>query len=253
MQGLVESAWVLPVLAQGALALRVALDRSSRKHVFLLGLASTLIAVEVVLNVGHGLMSRIAYFHFWIASYLSVTSLIPLALIEACTRSLSGYDKFGEAGQRIIRFILLASGLSILTLSIALPDAFAERFLAYLEGQTYLVQGSLALLGAAVLGFAAWARLVLSPNARMTMIVLTLLCAMDGILASSISAEWGSFQFLLGMAWSTGCWSFLALRWSNSPEATRVRPKFSAPVDVAPALARMDAVNRQLGELVRRG
>ena len=253
MHGLAESLWLFPVFAQIALAARLLTASAGRQHPLLLCLALCLPAFTLIANLAYGRIGEIAYFHYWIASYLAVCSLIALALTEACTRSLQGYDRFGEAGRRIIRAILIASGMGILTLLFVVSDNAAARFQTYLQAQAHLVQGSLALLGASVWAFAKWARLRLTFNARMTMIVLTLLCAMDGLLGSGISATWGSASFLLGILWSAGLWTYLAVRWTNQPETVRAHRGIAETAEAAPALAEMEAANRHLEDLVRRG
>ena len=243
---------MLVVLAQLALLARLLASSAWRRHKFLFCLACFSSAAIAAGNVGYGLLSTSNYARLWLTNYLAICSLVALALTEACTLSLERYDRFGEVGRRIIRAILIASSLMIFAALFVLPSATAKSFWSYLQAQAYLIQGSLALLGLSVLAFARWARLRLSRNARMTIVVLTLLCAVDGLLGSGISGSWGSFSFTFGILWSAGCWLYLALRWSPQPEPAPVANPAADRAMIAPELARMAALNRGLVELVRR-
>jgi len=245
--------WLLPAFAHGAATTRVALDASRKKHAFLIALALSMLIFEAIGNLAHDRMTSSAYFRFWIASYLVTFSLVALALTEACSRSVESYERFGEAARRIIRFILVSSGIAMVGLLFFLPDSLAKHYVPYFQAQAYLGQGSLALLGLGLLAFAHWARLRLHRNAKLTIIVISCLCALECLLGSTISAAWPSMRVYVGISGALLLWGTLILLWSNEPDVRRNTGSGAGPEHVAPALARMAAMNRQLDELVRRG
>lgn len=218
-----------------------------------MALAASMLICESIGNLAYGRFTQTGYFRFWLATYLTNFSLIALALTEACTRSVESYERFGEIGGRFIRTILVSSGIAMIVLLFVLPDPVARHYSSYFQAQAYLGQASLALLGLGLLAFAKWARLRLHRNAKLTILVLTGLCAMEGILGSTMSAGWPSARVYLGIFGTMFLWGMLIGRWSNRPDEGRSAASRVSPAEVAPALARMDAMNQRLGELVRRG
>lgn len=253
MDGVHQWMWLSIVAAQAVAAVRVAVGRPSGKHVFLLALLVSMIFFETVLNLAHGGLTRTGYLRVWLGMYLTNFGLLAMALTEACAHSIEGYERFGEAGRRLIRSVLIASGIGMLLLLFLLPDSLARNYVTYFQAQAYLGQGSLALLGIGLLAFAKWARLRLHRNAQLTMIVLTGLCAAEGLLGSSMSSEWQSVRIYAGILTTVLFWGLLVTRWSSQPEPVRSAIPERDHGRAVPGLGRLEAMNRQLSEWARRG
>ena len=246
--------WLLPVLAQLAVLVRIASSRKAPRYPILFLFLVALVTIGSIGNLAHGLFSRNAYSTFWVSACVASWSLAALALTEVSTRSIESYERFSAIGNRVIQTVLVASGLVILGSLFVAPASWNEQFLQYFQAQGYLVQGSLALLGLSVLTFVWAAGLKLHVNARSAMKAITVFCAGEAVLGAGISAEWPSTAFYVGISWSTVCWGSLALVWKNRPESANVGPR--RPLDekaAASMLANMESASRGLTGMIRRG
>jgi hypothetical protein len=246
--------WLLPALAQSAVAVRVIASGAARQYILLLALMLTSVALAVFGSFGEMWVGARSYAFFWVAAYVWSWSFTALALTEACTRSLQSYPRFAQVGHRIAQTVLTATGLLIAGWLLFAPRSWAPHFLLFLQAQGHLVHASLAVLGLSVIIFAKWSRLRLRTNASRTMTILTVFCIGEAILGSGVSAAWPSMAFYLGIVWASTCWSTLAATWSASEAAVAADDRCADEIiSVAPELAQMESTNNRLTDLLRRG
>ena len=243
--------WVLPVTALVVTALRVSSSSEARKHRLLLLLIVATAVTILFGNFAKQILGMKSYAQFWVAAHGVIWALTALAITEACVRSLEPYEHFGRIGRRIINIVLFSTGLLLVAWLLIIPVAFASRFT---QSQGYLVQGSLALLGLSIWGFANWAQLKLPFNSRLAMTAITVFCLGETLLGSGVPAKWPSLAFYIGIFWTTVCWGALAIRWAHRPEEVIAGPR--RPLDdvaAASILAGMESTNSGLAQVVRRG
>ncbi len=220
---------------------------------FLLSFVLCLTLIELVGNAGHGIVDGGVYLRFWIGAQLVSQSLYVLALTEACTRSLESYTKFAEIGNQVIRVELIISGLALVIAVFVLPDPVVESVLRFMGAETFLAHGSLAVLGASTLAFAGWARLRLVESSRLVAVVLTLLGALSAVMGGNIGIGERVWAASFGILTSVAAWLYLAWRWRSLSDVVSPPVQDLSRAEIEPALAEMEELTRQLGELVRRG
>ena len=252
MDGIVGWLWILPVAALVVTGFRVGLGANASRHRFLLLLIVATAAAIAFGNLAQSVISIRTYSRFWLVAYVAVWSLTALALTEACTRSLEPFERFGRIGQRIINGVFCLSGLIIGGWFLAAPQNLVGQFFSFFQTQGYLAQGSLALMGLSIWTFSRIAGLKLPKSSSRSMIALTTFCCGETLLGSGLSAEWPSWAFYVGIAWTTCCWGALAILWVPQIDAKRVTTP-PDPSKVASVLADLEDTNRGLAGLLRRG